>query len=226
MSAVTLIRTDQLPFAPLSERVVIVTLVLVLHVAVVSAWLMQPERARVTISEMSVSVAIRQAEVAQAQAQPEPVVKHQSSVEKAAKPVVIKRDQEIAEAPSQVVTEPVPDESASDQSVMAPPALATAPVHDSLPDYRASYLNNPRPAYPMVARRMGWEGRVVLNVEVLAEGSCGAASVFQSSGHEVLDNAALRTVQGWHFVPASRAGHPVTQWFKVPIQFSLKGNEV
>jgi protein TonB len=35
----------------------------------------------------------------------------------------------------------------------------------------------------------------------------------------------LRTVKGWRFVPASRAGHPVTQWFKVPIQFSLKENE-
>jgi protein TonB len=98
-------------------------------------------------------------------------------------------------------------------------------VIDTAPDYRANYLNNPRPAYPMAARRMGWEGRVVLNVEVLAEGACGGISVFQSSGHEVLDDAALRTVKGWRFVPASRAGHPVTQWFKVPIQFSLKENE-
>jgi len=77
----------------------------------------------------------------------------------------------------------------------------------------------------MSARRMGWEGRVVLNVEVLADGSCGEVNVFQSSSHEVLDNAALRTVKGWRFVPASRAGRPITQWFKVPIQFSLKENE-
>jgi protein TonB len=111
------------------------------------------------------------------------------------------------------------------KAVAAPPAVAAAPVIDTAPDYKAAYLNNPRPAYPMAARRMGWEGRVVLNVEVLAEGSCGDASVFQSSGHEVLDNAALRTVKGWRFVPASRAGRPVTQWFKVPIQFSLKENE-
>jgi hypothetical protein len=32
-------------------------------------------------------------------------------------------------------------------------------------------------------------------------------------------------VKGWRFAPASHADRPVTQWFKVPIQFSLKENE-
>lgn len=209
----------------LGERVAVVALVLAVHVAVVSVWLMKPEQASVAVSEMSVSVAIRQAEAVQAQAQMESAVQPLGSAETVAKPALIQRVQDMVGAPLQDATEPIQDESASDRSVMAPPAVAVAPVHETSPDYRASYLNNPRPAYPMVARRMGWEGRVVLNVEVLADGSCGAVNIFQSSGHEALDNAALRTVQGWRFVPASRAGHAVTQWFKVPIQFSLKGNE-
>lgn len=93
------------------------------------------------------------------------------------------------------------------------------------PDYKASYLNNPRPAYPFAARRMGMQGKVVLNVEVLAAGLCGQVNVHQSSGHEMLDNAALQTVKTWKFVPARHGGQDVTKWFKIPIQFSLNNNE-
>lgn len=207
--------------APWGERVAVVALVLAVHCGVMLMWLLQPEPPAVAVSEMSVSIAIQQAEVAKPQAQPEPAkpVPLKPRIERAEQPVAKPPEPQAAEAAPQA-TAAVPV-----QTVAAPPAVAAAPVIDTAPDYRANYLNNPRPAYPMAARRMGWEGRVVLNVEVLAEGACGGISVFQSSGHEVLDNAALRTVKGWRFVPASRGGHPVTQWFKVPIQFSLKENE-
>jgi protein TonB len=98
-------------------------------------------------------------------------------------------------------------------------------VIDTQPDYNASYLNNPRPVYPMAARRMGWQGRVILNVEVLEEGGCGEINVFRSSGHEALDRAAMNTVKSWRFTPARHAGRPVTQWFKVPVVFSLEDND-
>lgn len=209
-----------LPAASLGERAAVVALVLALHVGLGLAWMMQPEQAAVVVSEMSVSVAIQQAEVAKPQAQPEPPPP-KPRIERAEKPVPKPAVQEADEAAQQPEAETPPPV----QAVTAPPAVAAAPVVDTAPDFKAAYLNNPRPSYPMAARRMGWEGRVVLNVEVLAEGSCGDVSVFQSSGHEVLDNAALRTVKGWRFVPASRAGRPITQWFKVPVNFSLKENE-
>jgi protein TonB len=210
-----------LPAAPWGERVGVVALVVAAHVGLALVWKMQPEPPAVAVSEMSVSVAIQQAAVAQPQAQPEPP-KPQPRIERAEKPAPKQPVQEEA-APQSVAAPPATPVLPPVQA--APPAVAAAPVFDTAPDYKAAYLNNPRPAYPMAARRMGWDGRVVLNVEVLATGYCGDASVFQSSGHEVLDNAALRTVKGWRFVPASRVGRPVTQWFKVPIQFSLKENE-
>ncbi len=204
---------------------VIVACVLAVHLGIGLAWMMQPEQPAIVLSEMSVSVAIRPAAVAQAEPEtlsvtsppPKPAPGLMRSTTADPKPVV----QEVAELAPRPIAEMLPN-----QIVTAQPVVAAAPVVDTMPDYRAGYLNNPRPAYPMVARRMGWEGRVVLNVEVLAEGGCGGVNVFTSSGHEVLDNAALRTVRGWHFTPASRAGYPVTQWFKVPIQFALKENEV
>ena len=200
------------PSAGIGERAAVVALVVAVHGALMAAWWVQPEAPVIQVSEMSVSVAIRQAEVAKPEAQPEPIPQPRPRVERAEKP--------LPEQPKAV-------EAAPQQPVAAPPAAAVTapPVIDTAPDYKAAYLNNPRPSYPMSARRMGWEGRVVLNVEVLATGYCGDVSVFQGSGHDVLDNAALRTVKGWRFVPASRAGRPVTQWFKVPIQFSLKENE-
>lgn len=212
-----------LPATPWGERAAVVALVVAVHAGVMLAWMMQPEQPAVAVSEMSVSVAIQQAAVAQPQAQPEPP-KPQPRIERAEKPALKPPVQEEAKVAPQPVIAP-PATPVSPPAQAAPPAVAAAPVLDTAPDYKASYLNNPRPSYPMAARRMGWEGRVVLNVEVLATGYCGDVSVFQGSGHDVLDNAALRTVKGWRFVPASRAGHPVTQWFKVPIQFSLKENE-
>jgi len=216
---VTAINPPILPAASRGERAAVVALVVAVHGALMLAWWAQPEPPVIAVSEMSVSVAIQQAETAKPEAQPEPP-----------KPRIERAEKPLSKPPVRKEAEPAPQPVAAPPAAppvsVAPPSVAAAPVVDTAPDYKAAYLNNPRPAYPMAARRMGWEGRVVLNVEVLAEGACGGISVFQSSGHEVLDNAALRTVKGWHFVPASRAGHPVTQWFRVPIQFSLKENEV
>ena len=93
---------------------------------------------------------------------------------------------------------------------------------DAEPDHRADYLNNPKPPYPMLAQRMGYQGKVVLNVEVLGEGRAGEIKLHSSSGYDILDKAALQTVKTWKFAPARRFGQPVTQWFLVPIKFSLE----
>lgn len=102
-------------------------------------------------------------------------------------------------------------------SVPAPPALP-----DREPDYQAGYLNNPRPAYPAMAVRMGWQGKVMLSVAVLRDGRAGQVSVQRSSGHAVLDDAALQAVRAWRFVPARHDGQLVDQTFLVPLPFILK----
>jgi protein TonB len=81
---------------------------------------------------------------------------------------------------------------------------------------------NKAPSYPHMARRMGLQGKVVLNVEVLANGSCGQINIAQSSGHAALDNNALSAVKTWHFIPATQAGKAINKWHQVPIIFSLK----
>jgi len=102
------------------------------------------------------------------------------------------------------------------------PAPSPEPVTVTPPDLRAAYLSNPHPPYPLAARRRGLEGRVTLRAEVLENGSCGRISVAHSSGHEILDQAALQAVKQWRFVPAQRGGEPMAAWVEVPIAFRLE----
>jgi len=88
--------------------------------------------------------------------------------------------------------------------------------------YDVAALNNPKPPYPLAARRQGAEGRVVLRVQVLEDGRCTEVHIVRSSGHALLDASALTTVRRWRFVPATRAGKPVSSWVEVPIHFQLQ----
>jgi protein TonB len=74
----------------------------------------------------------------------------------------------------------------------------------------------------MLARRMGMRGTVVLRVHVRADGSVAEAALAQSSGSQLLDDSALKTVrEQWRFLPARLDGTPVESWVEVPIRFIL-----
>ena len=97
--------------------------------------------------------------------------------------------------------------------------MGNAPVVDA--DYKAAYLNNPKPPYPALAYRMRVQGKVILLVEVLPSGQAGRVSLEVSSGNELLDKSALETVQKWQFSPARKNGVVIPQIVKVPISFNL-----
>ncbi|KRW62105.1 energy transducer TonB [Pseudomonas sp. TTU2014-080ASC] len=104
----------------------------------------------------------------------------------------------------------------------APPAPpAPAPVKETPPSANAGYLNNPAPEYPGLAQRRGWEGTVLLRVHVLANGKPGEIQVQKSSGRDALDEAALRAVKRWSFVPAKRGDQAIDGWVTVPLDFRL-----
>ncbi|MHB1397605.1 MAG: energy transducer TonB [Trichloromonadaceae bacterium] len=82
---------------------------------------------------------------------------------------------------------------------------------------------NPPPLYPRLARQRGWEGLVALRVRVSAAGEVLDAWVEHSSGHAVLDQAALKAVQSWRFRPAREGLRAVAGVARVPIEFRLRG---
>lgn len=87
------------------------------------------------------------------------------------------------------------------------------------------YKYNPAPVYPLLARRKGYEGIVILKVEVLANGKCGRLEVINSSGYVLLDKAAIQAVKKWEFIPAQFGGITKTSLVHVPIQFRLGRKE-
>jgi len=90
-------------------------------------------------------------------------------------------------------------------------------VEVGYPDYKI----NPKPKYPMIARRNGYEGAVLLKVWVLEDGKVGKIEIEQSSGHEILDKSAIEAVTNWIFMPGKRNGVPLPSWVTVPIKFQL-----
>lgn len=110
----------------------------------------------------------------------------------------------------------------SSQQTSAPSssAVAAAPTMDA--NYKAAYLQNPKPPYPPLAFKTRIEGKVIILAEVLPDGRAGKVIVSKSSGHELLDQSALTTVRQWKFTPARKDGVIVTQAVRIPITFSLK----
>ncbi|MBI2902412.1 MAG: energy transducer TonB [Candidatus Methylomirabilis oxyfera] len=86
------------------------------------------------------------------------------------------------------------------------------------PDYGA---NSP-PTYPPLAREKGYEGTVYLRALVEGNGRVGNLAIDRSSGHEILDRAAVDSVREWTFLPAQKGGRPVASWVLLPIKFLLK----
>jgi protein TonB len=84
-------------------------------------------------------------------------------------------------------------------------------------------LHNPKPPYPLAARRRGIEGQVLIAAYVRADGACAEVRLKRSSGHTLLDASALDAVRRWRFLPAKRAGAPIDSWVEVPVRFQLEG---
>ena len=89
------------------------------------------------------------------------------------------------------------------------------------PSSNVAYYQNPKPRYPMAAKRRGMEGVVELRVMVDSSGKPVAIDLKQSSGFNVLDREATKAVWQWHFQPAKRAGMAVAGEVIVPVRYQL-----
>jgi|GEM_PF-1238227 len=84
----------------------------------------------------------------------------------------------------------------------------------------------PLPEYPEVSRRAGIEGKTVIEVEILADGTVARTEVTEGvPGHPELDRAAMDAVAKWHFEPATKDGVPVGVTVSIPIEFRLDEEE-
>ena len=82
-------------------------------------------------------------------------------------------------------------------------------------------IKTDRPLYPRQARRKGWHGRVILRLKILPNGNVESTTIQQSSGHQLLDDSAIKAAAQWTFQPARNGGFPVSSTVNIPIQFDL-----
>jgi TonB family protein len=84
------------------------------------------------------------------------------------------------------------------------------------------YGKNPEPTYPSEARKEGYQGSVLLWVEVLPTGRAGQVEIKRSSGYAILDQSALTQIKEWRFIPARQGGVAIPFWVSITLKFELK----
>ncbi len=138
---------------------------------------------------------------------------------------------------------PIPDDDLFDlvprPALVPPPSppppepiwTAAAAVREPAPSSRAPIERvdaeliedgNEPPRYPRLARHRGEQGTVVLRVWVDAQGTVTDARVARSSGHALLDDAAIAAARRWRFRPARVAGVPVAAVVEHEVEFRLR----
>ncbi len=75
--------------------------------------------------------------------------------------------------------------------------------------------------YPRAAKINGIQGSVQMCVSISSTGRVTDVEVVQSSGHKILDNAAVRSMQQVIFKPATKAGKPVEENLLQTIDYRL-----
>ncbi|MCX8118460.1 MAG: TonB family protein [Desulfobacterota bacterium] len=85
------------------------------------------------------------------------------------------------------------------------------------------FLKRVMPVYPVMARRMGKEGRVLLRLTIDERGALVSVEVVENGGYGFTE-AALEAVQKSTFLPAYRDGKPVACRALLPIRFQLRGD--
>ena len=87
--------------------------------------------------------------------------------------------------------------------------------------YKIGSEKNPHPTYPLIARKKGWEGRVVLQTDVDKEGNVKFVKILESSGFKVLDDISIETLKTWKFKPAKLGNKFVDDIVDIPVKFVL-----
>ncbi|MGH6626443.1 MAG: energy transducer TonB [Burkholderiaceae bacterium] len=141
----------------------------------------------------------------------------------APQPLAIPDTSPAPNAPTGVTTpQPPAPPIAAPVAVAAAPAAPAAPPKVELPSSDADYLQNPKPAYPPISKRLGEQGKVVVRVLIGADGMPQKAELKKSSGFERLDRSALEYIMKCRYVAGKVGGVAQAMWYDAPVNFVLE----
>lgn len=105
-----------------------------------------------------------------------------------------------------------------------PGKIFTTGAHD--PDFLLPELKEkPKPIrYPRWALAQGWEGELVVAIEIRADGTVGRWKIMRSTGHELLDQATVQSIRQWLFRPGELRGKPMVSCIQIPVRFVIDKN--
>ena len=114
----------------------------------------------------------------------------------------------------------------SKNSVVPQDRPEPTPPRDSIADRKAlrktvRLIKSERPPYPQVARRQGWEGTVVLRINIGPGGNVENVATQKSTGYDALDESAAQSVKRWRFDPAKDGEFRIATVVDLPIRFDL-----
>lgn len=147
---------------------------------------------------------------------PRPVAKPTPQPQPEPEPTPQPEPEPIAETPAPAPEPPPPP---------PPPPAPKAPARVDLGGYGSALQRAvlAHRSYPVMARRQRLEGRAMIRVVLNRQGTLVAGpELVESTGHEVLDRAALRMLQAAApFAPLPEGYAESTAQFVIPVQFSL-----
>jgi protein TonB len=118
-------------------------------------------------------------------------------------------------------TQPTAQTTAQASAAVSP--SATQATVKLLQAARPDHAHNPKPAYPLALRDLGLTGVVWLRVWVDNTGRPREIELAKGSGYRLFDEAALRAVQHWRFVPAKNEQQSFASWVEFAVRFEING---
>lgn len=159
---------------------------LLVHAALLSAWTSMPTQ-HFTLpaspsSAPGLSVVLQQTNKPEQQAKPQ---RHQASHK------LLARKQEGHQPPREADNKPIATSQLQrDVASAAAAELQQVQIRDRVLSRIRNHLNQYF-VYPLLARREGWQGRVLLGFSVEADGAIRNIHVAAGSGYSILDNSAV-----------------------------------
>ena len=101
------------------------------------------------------------------------------------------------------------------KQTQAPSETQQTYIADANTDYA------PAPIYPKLALRRGLQGQVKLRLGINGNGVPVLIDLIESSGHEILDQAAIFALKKWRFLATTKQ-EEISFWTEKVIEFQLQ----
>jgi len=148
---------------------------------------------------------------------PNPVKELPKTIQKPAP----KAKQTLKKPLKQVAKQIAPPKVRTQSVATANPIAADKGNNASTVIHKANYRKRTAPRYPRRAFELGQQGVVTLAALILPSGQPQSLKIEESSGHRLLDKAALSAVKKWEFEPLVRNGQKIKSWVRVPVRFVI-----